>query len=259
MNRLYYFLISVLIFFTACDVESVNTIDADGSGYSENVIVIGDQLKAMLEMMGEMDEGENPFAGESEVSSDGFSQDDAFSELLLSEGDTTINFAQLAAEDSLNISPENLDLLSHITMGSKDGQLTFNYYYDNIEQANKLNYLIANLETIEQEAKNNLDKIDIPNYIKLDAKNGVMRISNNSTMSSQTGSLMGGEQEMDDMTKAMFGDSKLTTIYYLPGKVEFLNDPDAIVEGNKVTLTTGLLESMEGGEETPEIVIKYKP
>ena len=91
-----------------------------------------------------------------------------------------------------------------------------------------------------------------------DTKNGVLRVLDNPFTSGDFNSTFDGEEELDEMTKMMFADSKITSVYVLPGKVEFLNIPNAVIDGNKVTITYDLLESMKK-DAMPELVIKYKP
>ena len=217
-----------------------------------------DELKGMIEMMGAMEEGENPLLDDSGESSqsDGFSSDEIFTQLF--EGDTTVTFAQMAMEDSVEISQDNLDLLNKMSIGMRDGQISLDYYYDNTEEANKLFYLLGNMESIEKEVMIDLDEIDIPDYVSLDAKNGILRVKDNPLVGGGSGSALGEAGEMDEMAKLMFADSKVTVIYILPGKVEFLNFPDATIDGNKAIITYDLLETMEM-DEVPELVIKYKP
>ena len=122
MYRVFILFFSALYVFSSCNIESVTTINADGSGYSENIIILDDQLKAMIEMMGALEEGENPLIDDSNESSsaDAFNADAIFAELF--EGDTTMTFAELALQDSVEISQTNLDLLSKMKLGLKDGQ-----------------------------------------------------------------------------------------------------------------------------------------
>lgn len=258
MYRVCILFFCTLYVFSSCNIESVTTINADGSGYSENVIILDDQLKAMIEMIGAMEEGENPLLDDSGESSsdDAFNADAIFAELF--EGDTTMTFAELAMQDSVEISQANLDLLSKMRLGIEDGQISMDYHYDNTEEANKLFYLLGNMESIEKEVTVDLDNIDIPDYVNLDAKNGVLRVTGNPLVTGGSGSPLGGTDEMDEMTKLMFAESKVSVVYILPGKVEFINFPDATVDGNKAIITYDLLETLKM-EEIPELVIKYKP
>ena len=258
MYRIFILFFCTLIALSSCNIESVTTINADGSGYAQNVIIMDDELKGMIEMMGAMEGGENPLLDDSGDSSseDAFGPEQIFTQLF--EGDTTITFAQMAMEDSVEISQDNLDLLSKMSIGINEGEISINYHYDNTEEANKLFYLLGNMDSLEKEVTIDLDKVDIPNYVSLDAENGILRVSGNPLVSGGSGSALGEAGEMDEMTKLMFADSKVSVVYVLPGKVEFLNFPDATIDGNKAMITYDLLETMEM-DEVPELVIKYKP
>ena len=52
MYRIFILFFCTLIALSSCNIESVTTINADGSGYAQNVIIMDDELKGMIEMMG---------------------------------------------------------------------------------------------------------------------------------------------------------------------------------------------------------------
>ena len=257
MYRIFILFFCTLIALSSCNIESVTTINADGSGYAKNVIIMDDELKGMMEMMGAMEEGENPFLEVSEESSSGaFSTDDLFTEMF--QGDTTMTFTEIFLEDSIELSQESMDLLSQMSIALKRGEMSINYHYKSSEEANKLFHFLENMESLGGNEMIDLDKIDIPDFMNHDTKNGVLRVLDNPFTSGDFNSTFDGEEELDEMTKMMFADSKITSVYVLPGKVEFLNIPNAVIDGNKVTITYDLLESMKK-DAMPELVIKYKP
>lgn len=71
------------------------------------------------------------------------------------------------------------------------------------------------------------------------------------------------DEERKDEDIKMFemmlgGESK--TIVHAPGKIVFTNDPNAIIEGNKVTFKTDVLKTLMEGKEPKfnDWIIKYK-
>jgi hypothetical protein len=68
------------------------------------------------------------------------------------------------------------------------------------------------------------------------------------------------EKASDDelqMMNSMFPGTKYTTIIHLPGKVESVSNPKAVIDGNSVILET-LLVDMINSKKTEDLEIKYK-
>lgn len=107
----------------------------------------------------------------------------------------------------------------------------------------------------------------------VDYENGIVRIQRSNMMSdmeeqglldpktkAQLDSLQYLGDEVDGLSflKEMLN-TDLKTKYYLPGKVEFTNDPNAIIEGNSVIFTDNIWEALLNGEkiETQDRIVKY--
>lgn len=287
--RLLYFGILFTIFISSCaPTLSEVWMNKDGSGKVTSQIDLGDMAAMATTMIEQLDNSEpestEPFdfvePTNSEDTGFGSMKGDLFQE---SESmDTVINLLD-SAPDSIKRFLQYPEIADKFQMhmkfdeNTKEGVMSFSFTYDSPDDMEKL---ISDL-TIAASSEDPTTTVDAEAMKKLfldynaDLENGIVRIQNTDIMQSLEDEDMLDQELMNSLDSlqnmspdepgyAMFemmfgGESK--TIIHLPGKVEFTNDPKAIIEGNTVTFIDNLFQDLLDGKEMKkgtERIIKFK-
>jgi len=196
--------------------------------------------------------------------------------MSLGEVDTTMIVYDILSESARQIPDAELTKNTYMSIqnkGEDEMNFTMGLSYDSKEDFEKT--LTAFSAAMAAESKDKGDERDAGGYANkmqgffnhdhtVDYKKGIVIIPEQEIDDDMSEGLGGDEDiNLDDpqekaMFEMMFGSSGITSIYHLPGEVEFSNDRNAKIEGNTITFFTSMMDLMEM-EVTPKRIIKYKP
>lgn len=238
MKQLFFLLGFCLLFFTSCiDILEEMHLTKDGSGKYEVTIDMSAlmALGDMKDLFGE--EGEEDESAEPEAD-------------VPTEMDTIMYFRD--APDSIKQQLDNAKWAdkAYVKMKTSDSeQVMFITLGLDFENVSEIDDFLQNLDKLQG---------DNPAGDMFGGGGGGLFAGANATQLFEYGKKYlkrlptpkpedsGVSDEDMAMVKMMFGDAEYTTIYHFPGKVKKTTIPDAVVDGNKVSVTVDFLDVLEG-------------
>ena len=266
-NILFIFLSLAVLIFTSCsDFENDIYINADGSG-SVSMKYDASEMISMVEMMKGMEGMEEGTEDEEEIEIDENIEGQDFESIMnglgnpsnLQDVDSTFNFYEVMP-DSVRNTIENPELLKNISMTINTSKSDMTAVMGMDMKYNSLEELEQIFDTMRQMGNDNDDgpnqmegfKELLRNY-DVDFKKGIVTLPEQE----YSGDLGADSGEMPDvdfenmseeesgMMDMMIGDKGYVTTLHLPGKVISCDDPDAIIDGNTITIKDSYMTLMK--------------
>lgn len=266
----------IAIFFMACIFFSCASsmtevwVNKDTSGKVKLSIDMGDAIDAVGSLLQEMDP-DNEDQLMAQDSGPVFGEGKIDSTIVMYDMTPDSILQKMAKPDLL----KNMIITMKGNADKKEMVLAVAIDYDN---DNQLEDLLTELGSLQEENPNGggMGREDLEKTFanqEVDFKNGIVRIQRSNLMAdmeeqglldaetkAQLDSLqyLGEDIEGLNLLKEMLN-ADLKTKYYLPGKVQFTNDRNAIIEGNSVIFKDNIWEALLNGEkiETQDRIIKY--
>jgi len=255
-NYLALFLFAFLI--SSCTpVISELWLNKDESGKMETTFDLGEMAgmaQGMLsEMGGEENKNEGPGLWDKE-------------EMI----DSTMNFYEVMP-DSIKEKMENAEILKNVNLNmyinskKEEANISMTVEFDSAEQMNEIFNSMKTMKGGGPDSEDQFENMKID--YSFDIKNGIIRIpgmdlselENDPEFSQIMGSMDSldtADPEKMEMFEMLFG-GETSLIIHAPGNVQFTNDMDAVIDGNKVTFTDNLIEIIKS-KKSLDRVIKFK-